>query len=82
MQTELIDEPVPYTKSIAHEAGWQWRIPLQSRTGNGHVYCSDYMSDEDALKVLHDGMDSEALNTPKYLKFTTGMRKKVWNKKR
>lgn len=78
--SEKIADPIPYTRATAKSAGWQWRIPLQSRTGNGHVYCGDYMSDEDALKTLHDGMDSMPFGTPKFLKFTTGLRKKIWNK--
>jgi len=78
--SEKIAEPIPYTKATAKKAGWQWRIPLQSRIGNGHVYSNDYMSDEDALTILHDGMDSAPIGTPKQLRFKTGIRKKVWNK--
>jgi len=78
--SEKTGDPIPYTRATAKAAGWQWRIPLQSRTGNGHVYCNDYMSDEDALKTLHDGMDSSPLGTPKQLRFKTGIRKKTWNK--
>jgi tryptophan halogenase len=78
--SEKTCDPIPYTRATAKAAGWQWRIPLQSRTGNGHVYCNDYMSDEDALKTLHDGMDSSPLGTPKQLRFKTGIRKKTWNK--
>lgn len=78
--SEKVAEPIPYTKATAKPAGWQWRIPLQSRTGNGHVYCNDYMSDQDALKTLQDGMDSTPIGTPKQLSFKTGIRKKVWNK--
>jgi len=73
-------DPIPYTRSTAKTAGWQWRIPLQSRTGNGHVYCGEYMSDDAALETLHAGMDSEALGSPKFLKFTTGKRKEIWKK--
>jgi len=78
--SKKISDPIPYTRSTAKAAGWQWRIPLQSRTGNGHVYCGDYMNDEEALNILHDGMDSMALGTPKFLKFTTGKRKEIWKK--
>lgn len=77
---ETVGEPLPYTCATAKKAGWQWRIPLQSRTGNGHVYCSDYMSDDEALKTLHDGMDGAPIGEPKFLRFKTGVRKKTWNK--
>ena len=78
--SEKIGDPIPYTRATAKAAGWQWRIPLQSRTGNGHVYCNDHMSDEAALETLHSGMDSKPIGTPKQLRFKTGIRKKTWNK--
>lgn len=78
--SETVGEPLPYTQATAKTAGWQWRIPLQSRIGNGHVYCSEYMSDEDALKTLHEGMDGNPIGEPKFLRFKTGMRKQTWNK--
>lgn len=71
---------IPYTRSTAKTAGWQWRIPTQTRTGNGHIYCSDFMEEDEATSILVEGLDGEAMGTPRLIKFATGHRKHFWEK--
>ncbi|MCP5090768.1 MAG: tryptophan 7-halogenase [Gammaproteobacteria bacterium] len=70
----------PYTQSIAHQAGWQWRIPLQHRTGNGHVFCDQFISEDEATQVLLDNLEGEQLRDPLSLRFTPGCRQKLWHR--
>ncbi len=80
LQTECSDDIPPYTRAIAHDSGWQWKIPLQHRQGTGHVYSSAYISDENARKTLLDNLDGDILAELRLLKFRTGRRKQAWVK--
>lgn len=80
VQTESVAPPNPYTSALAHGAGWRWHIPLQHRVGNGLVYCSRYLSDEDARQRLLQAVSGKLVRQPWTLKIRPGRRRKAWNK--
>ena len=80
VQTASVRPPIPYTRAIAHDAGWQWRIPLQHRQGNGIVYCSRYLTRDTALDRLLATIEGERLTEPNFIRFTTGARRKQWHR--
>ncbi|QXT35878.1 tryptophan 7-halogenase [Sphingomonas sanguinis] len=78
--TERTEPLLPYTRATAHQAGWQWRIPLQHRTGNGVVYASRFMDDDDAERLLLSRLDAEPTAAPRRLSFTAGCRTRLWER--
>lgn len=80
VQCEGVEPLLPYTRATADTCGWRWRIPLQQRIGNGHVYCSQFIDDDAATQILLDKLEGAQLTEARTLRFTTGKRKKTWNR--
>ncbi|NYT40706.1 tryptophan 7-halogenase [Sphingomonas sp. R-74633] len=80
VQTESVGPAVPYTRAVAHQAGWNWRIPLQHRVGNGLVYAKDFLDDDGARALLDSRIEGEKLIEPRIIRFKAGRRRKIWDK--
>ena len=80
VQTSSVSPPSPFTRSTARSCGWQWKIPLQNRVGNGLVYSNNHMSDDEARKTLLDNVEGKPITEPRFIRFRTGRRLQQWNK--
>ena len=78
VQTESVGPAKPYTRAIAHQAGWRWQIPLQHRVGNGLVFASAFMGEDEARKILAEGLEGDPLFEPRLIRFKAGRRRKSW----
>ena len=80
VQTESVGPAVPFTRAMAHDSGWQWRIPLQHRVGNGYVFCSRYLDKDSALERLLGNIEGNVLTNPNVLSFSASTRLKQWHR--